>query len=252
MYSTDRLNNYRLLIWTAGVVGLIYLSITAPEFLWITLGVYCVQQLVGFNAYLHRLISHRSYKTYRPIEYVMATLSVLCLTGSPISWAWIHRVHHKYSDEPKDPHCHRRMGYVKALFCLYHVEHEGRRVAMKDVINDPVAIWADKHYFHMHAIAAALLFLYGGVDLLLAAYVIPAGLHAILIAYVLGIFAHQWGYRNYETTDHSRNSLITHILTVGDGWHNNHHAHPGKYSFQHKWWELDPTAWYIWLIKKRG
>lgn len=252
MYSTPRMNAYRLVIWAAFFPALYYLITTHPQLLWWTLGIYCVQQLVGFNAYLHRYVSHRSYKTYRPIEFVMGVLSVLCLTGSPISWAWIHRAHHRYSETPNDPHCHRHMGFWKALFCLYHVDHRGKRVAMKDVMSDPIMKLMDASYFYIHGAVAIGLLVFGGLEWLLAAYVLPAALHAILIAYVLGIFAHQWGYQNYECNDHSKNSVITHILTVGDGWHNNHHAYPGLYSFQHKWWELDPTAWFIWLIKRRG
>jgi stearoyl-CoA desaturase (delta-9 desaturase) len=246
------MNVYRLYVWAAFFPATAYLLWERPDLLWVTLAVYCVQQLVGFNAYLHRLVSHRSYETYPPVEFVMGILSVLCLTGSPISWAWIHRAHHRYSDTEKDPHCHRVVGHWKALFCLYHLEHDGRRVAMKDVLKDPIMVFMDRWYFYIHALAVVGLYVLGGLDLVLAGYVLPAALHAFLIAYVLGIFAHQWGYRNYETKDHSKNSLVTHILTVGDGWHNNHHAYPGRYSFQHKWWELDPTAWFIWVIKRRG
>lgn len=101
MYTTPRLNAYRLVIWAAFFPALYYLIVAHPQLLWVSLGVYCVQQLVGFNAYLHRLVSHRSYQTYKPIEGVMGVLSVLCLTGSPISWAWIHRAHHRYSETPR-------------------------------------------------------------------------------------------------------------------------------------------------------
>lgn len=252
MFSTVRLNNYRILIWSLSIVGFIYLLYYNKSLLWVTLGVYCVQQLIGFNAYLHRFIAHRTYKTYKPIEFMMAILSVPCLIGSPISLAWVHRAHHKYSDKPKDPHSPHLMGQIRAFFCLHYLDTEGVRVSMKDVVRDPIAHWVNEYYFYLHAVIALIWFTIGGLDLLIAAYIIPATLHTIAVGYVLGIFAHQWGYRNFETKEYSKNSLITHILSVGDGWHNNHHAHPGKYSFQHKWWEFDPTAWYIWLIKKRS
>lgn len=249
-YSTYRLHLFRTALWIAFLPGVVYLWLTSPQMLWVVLGVYCVQQCIGFNAYMHRFVSHRSYKTYKPVEVIMAAMSVPLAMGTPLSWAWMHRVHHRYTETPKDPHCHRHMGYWRALFCLKDMDMRDRRVGMKDVANDKIMVWIHKYYFPLNLAYAAIILVLGGVDWLLAIFLIPAAMHSFLVGYCLSIMAHQWGYQNYPDKDNSKNSWLCNILTVGDGWHNNHHTFPGQWNFQHKWWELDPTAMFIRLIKK--
>lgn len=249
-YSTYRLHLFRNALWIAFFPSVAYLAYYTPELLWATLIVYCVNQCIGFNAYMHRFVSHRSFQTYRPIEAIMGLMSVPLAMGTPISWAWLHRVHHRYTETPKDPHCHRHMGFWNALFCLKNLETEDRKAPMKDVLRDPIMSWIHEYYFPLHLLYASVIFLAGGLPWLLAVYIVPSALHAFMVGYGLSILAHQWGYQNYPDKDNSRNSWLCNIITVGDGWHNNHHNFPSEWNFQHKWWEFDPTALFIRMIKK--
>lgn len=251
MSNAERLKFTRAMMWLLTIPGVYYLYQYAPEMFWVTLVVFCVQQIVGFNAYLHRLVAHRSYSTYRPIEFTMALLSVPCSMGSPIDWAWIHRVHHRYSDTEKDPHSYRHMGFFKALVNLQSLETKNRRCSMKDVYSDAMMQWFHRYYFYIHATIASSLFAIGGLEWLIAAYILPASLHTFIVLWALGILAHQWGYQNYKDKDHSRNSFLCNFVTIGDGWHNNHHQYPGRWNTTIRWWEFDPTAWFIWCIKRR-
>lgn len=162
MFTTQRLNWWRLMLFACFIPGVVYLAMTDPGLLWVSVLAYGVIQGIGFNAYLHRYVSHRSFKTYGPIEWALGLLSVPCTVGTPHSWAWIHRVHHRYTETPKDPHCHRHMGYWKSLWCLHYVETEDRRVAMRDILDTPSFMWIHRYYFHLHlAIVAALWLVWG-------------------------------------------------------------------------------------------
>jgi len=182
----------------------------------------------------------------------MALMSVPLAMGTPISWAWMHRVHHRYTETPKDPHCHRHMGFWKALLCLKYVDMQDRRVSVRDVVRDPIMFWVHTHYFLLNALYGLGLLLFGGPEWLLAVYIVPAALHSFVVGFCLSIMSHSWGYQNYPDNDHSKNSWLCNILSVGEGWHNNHHTFPSQWNLQHRWWELDPTAMFIRLIKKRG
>lgn len=252
MSSANRLKFLRLILWILAVPGAIYLYVYAPELFWVTLSVYCVQQLMGFNAYLHRFVAHRSYVTYKPIEFIMALLSVPCSMGSPVDWAWVHRVHHRYSDTPKDPHSYRHMGFWKTLVNLHYLETKDRRCSMKDIYSDPMMMWFHRYYFFIHAAIAGTLLIVGGLDWLIAAYILPASLHMFITLWALGILAHQWGYRNFKDRDYSTNSFLCNVVTIGDGWHNNHHRYPGRWNTRIRWWEFDLTSCYIRLIRKES
>jgi stearoyl-CoA desaturase (delta-9 desaturase) len=123
---------------------------------------------------------------------------------------------------------------------------------MKDIHSDKMMHWFHRRYFYIHALIAVGLLSFGGVEWLIAAYILPASLNMFVTLWALGILAHHWGYQNFEGRDHSTNSFLCNIITVGDGWHNNHHRYPGRWNTRIKWWEFDPTAWFIGLIRKRS
>ena len=208
-------------------------------------GIGCFGISIGF----HRLLTHKSFKTTKFWEYFCATWGALAFTGSAIGWVGMHRDHHKYSDKLGDPHSPMVSG-PKMLVAAY--DYEPNKWKIRHLIFDKYHIFMHKWYFGLLILWTALWAL---IDPVLA-------MHVVIIPAVFSVWSsttsnymnHMWGYRNFETTDNSRNLWFNAIFTFGEGWHNNHHARPGNYDFgsgtSGKWWEFDPTARVIELIRK--
>lgn len=243
------------------VVGLVYL-INSAELYWLITSFifFAVNQMFGYSCGYHRLLSHRSFKTSRFWEIVLTISGTLSAIGSSIVWVGLHRAHHANSDKVLDPHSpyknrdsklNMKFSPLLALKVWMYSVYSTAHISLKrniDMVRDPFHVFMHVHYFKITLSVIALLCV---VDPLYVVFVycIPACLsfHA---SGALSVFTHRYGYKSHDTGDRSTNSWIISLLTFGDGWHNNHHANPGNWTIQEKWWELDPVGWFIRLIKK--
>ncbi len=196
----------------------------------------------------HRLISHRSFETTNKFKHnLIIFLSVFQVNHSPLKFAISHRHHHKYSDQEKDIHG-PAVGFWKTLGWEFNLEEKFKSLEMKiqrDLLRDKFLIWYDKNYY-------LILFAVSSIILLLAPtffwYVfVPASvLWKIEANLFVNWHCHKHGYINYILEkDTAKNNSWAGWLTMGEGWHNNHHAQPGNYNFGHKSHEIDITAWII-------
>lgn len=211
----------------------------------ISIALYAMIGMFGISIGYHRLLTHRSFKTSKFWEYLCTVIGALAFTGSSIGWVGVHRDHHRYSDKPGDPHSPKNDGY-KMLIANYNFTPN--KWAVRGLITDKFHLFIHKYYFAI-LVALAICASVFGVAALMHFVLIPATI-SIWVSTISNFANHKWGYRNYETTDDSRNLWINAIFTFGEGWHNNHHARPGSFNFGHKWWEIDPAAMVIRLIKK--
>jgi stearoyl-CoA desaturase (delta-9 desaturase) len=215
-------------------------------------GVYWGVGILGIHIGFHRFLSHRSFETYRPIEYLMMFCGVVMTMGSPMAWTIAHRIHHANTDTDLDPHSPQQIGVFRAWFGLWNTK--GFRQAprmIRGMNRDPLYRWTHKYYFHIIALWILVLAIIHPLAPVFL-YCVPAAMsfHA---GNGIVVIPHLHGYRNHDLShkgDTSRNSWIAHLLTMGEGWHNNHHAHPTRWNTQERWWEFDPPAWIIRLIKK--
>lgn len=214
--------------------------------LWVlSVALYAIIGMFGISIGYHRLLTHKSFKTSKFWERFCTLCGTLAFTGSSIGWVGMHRQHHRYSDKLGDPHSPTVSGY-KTLIASY--DFDPSKWAVRSLITDKFHVFLHRYYF-------GLLLLWAGLWLLIG---LPFFFHVVLIPAVISVWVstisnymnHKWGYRNFETNDNSRNLWINAIFTFGEGWHNNHHARPGNYSFKAKWWEIDLGAWAIDRIKK--
>lgn len=242
------------------VLGLVYVFNTSE---WFWLGISLVATILictlGITCGFHRLLSHQSYKTSRFWEIFLTVFGLYATMGSSITWVGVHRLHHAKADKPKDPHSpyvNRGDGEVikfswrqgiKSWINMWNLEMFTPRY-VAGIIRDPVHNFFHVHYYKILFVTAASLALIDPL-LMVFVYCIPACLTFHCTGSII-VIAHIHGYRNHNTRDKSTNSWIANIVTLGDGWHNNHHAHPGNWTTQEKWWELDPAGWFIRLIKK--
>lgn len=223
---------------------------TSPGAIVTAVVLYYVTGCLGITLGYHRLLAHRSFKAPVWVERVLATCGVLALQRSPLEWVGHHRMHHAYSDTPKDPHDATRGFWWSHIGWMCHdqpdiTDHAKLRKFARDIVADPYLNWLSSHTVQVMmqvALGVALLVL-GGWD-----YMIWGIWVRLVVVYHTTWFVnsatHQWGYKNYKCDDLSSNLWWVGLLAFGEGWHNNHHAQPDVAPAQRKWWEFDLT-WQI-------
>lgn len=236
---------FRILHILNHIVGFIavYLALVNQEYFWFLASflVFLWVGIVGVNVSLHRYYSHRSFKTTKFKELVLLISSVPTSLGSPAMWCSIHRMHHANSDTNKDPH-NPVNGVFKTWFGFWPNQTIPKRF-IAPFLSSPSLKFVHKHYFLINFFILFFLVL---IDIKLAGflYCLPA-VGCFHGAQSIGVLPHKWGYRNYNSNDESRNNWLASILALGEGWHNNHHANPGRWWQGEKWWEFDPPAFMI-------
>lgn len=207
---------------------------------------------VGF----HRLLTHRSFRTYKPIEYLLSWLGSLNLQGGPIKWVATHRLHHQHSDSDDDPHTPRHgFFWAHALWCFSYDRsfdpYKKYSQYAKDLARDPVHVFIERTMPIWQLVLAGLLYLWGGWPCVIWGVCVRL-VYVYHITWFVNSASHVWGYRTYETTDDSRNLWWVALLGFGEGWHNNHHAYPRSARHGLKPWEIDVTWLTIRLMQKLG
>jgi stearoyl-CoA desaturase (delta-9 desaturase) len=189
---------------------------------------------LGVTVGYHRLLSHRSYRCPKFVEYFWILGGYLALGGSPAWWAAVHRAHHKHADTPDDPHSPRD-GYKHSYFAWMFKQDPhiiDVPTLCPDILRDPVYRILDKGDNALLLVAnvgyrVALYFLFGW-QVALASFI--AGLMILQLPLVLNLFCHipKFGYKNFDTVNDAVNIRWIAIIAGGDGWHNNHHAFPSS------------------------
>ncbi len=217
----------------------------------------------------HRCLTHGSFKTYRPVRWLLAFLGGLSGEGSALTWVANHRKHHFFSDKHGDPHSPRDGGWWSHM--LWFMPNFGRRWHRElvekyapDILKDKVMVVMHHLFLPSHAALGVVLFLVGyfGTAIGLGGWwcgfsMVFWGLgvrmvYVLHVTWMINSVTHMWGYRRYETTDDSRNLWWVGLLAFGEGWHNNHHAYQRVASQGHRWWEIDVTYYMIWVMEKIG
>lgn len=230
------------------VAGFAYLFVSSAwHYLAIAILTYWTIGILGINVGYHRLISHRSFKTCSWIEKTLAVIGVLTTVGSPLAWTAVHRQHHRAAETAKDVHSPYHLGNWRAWFGFWN--YSGIELKLvRDLRKDTFYKWCHLHYFTIIAVYSLLLWL---IDpwLVVFAYCIPACL-CLHSSSAIIVIAHRHGYKTYDLKhDQSRNSWIANLITMGEGWHNNHHAKPYAWSNWERWWEWDIPSLVIRAIK---
>jgi stearoyl-CoA desaturase (delta-9 desaturase) len=219
---------------------------------------------IGICLGFHRLFTHGSFQTYRPVRWLIATIGGLAGEGSCIHWVANHRKHHALSDRVGDPHSpHDGPWWSHALWCWYRTppkENEAyHRRWTPDLADERYLVFLDRTFILWHLMAAAVLFGigYASSGTFMAWSLVVWGMFVRLVfvlhsTWFVNSASHMWGYRNYDTTDDSRNNWWVALITYGEGWHNNHHAYPRMARHGHRWWEVDLTFWTIRGLEKLG
>ncbi|EYF04918.1 acyl-CoA desaturase [Chondromyces apiculatus] len=197
-------------------------------------------RMFAITGVYHRYFSHRSYKTSRFFQLVLAFLGTTATQKGPLWWASTHRVHHRFSDTERDVHSPMQFGFWQSHMGWWlGREHEHTDFdKIPDFASFPELRWLDRNHAVGPAVMGTALYLIGGLDAFLWGYVVSTCvlMHA---TFTINSLAHIFGSRRYATTDTSRNNFWLALITLGEGWHNNHHHYMNSVNQGFFWWEID-------------
>ena len=215
---------------------------------------------LGITLCYHRLLCHRSFRTPKWFEYVLVTIGCTAWQGGPIQWVGVHRIHHRHSDKDNDPHSPKHgFAWSHIFWCMFS-QPEGRDPfsAARDLTRDPWLRFIDKYFWVPQFLLAGLVFLGGewcaslGMETSGLSWLLWGVCVRTVLVYHSTWFvnsaSHTWGYRNFETNDGSTNLWWVALIALGEGWHNNHHAHQRSAAHGMRWFELDLTYLTIRLL----
>jgi stearoyl-CoA desaturase (delta-9 desaturase) len=199
-------------------------------------------RMFAITAGYHRYFAHRAFRTGRAFQLVLAVLGGMSAQKGALWWAAHHRDHHRFSDTEEDIHSPLRRGFwwSHVGWFLARRYDRTRLEGIKDFARFPELRWLDRWHAVPPVALGTLLFLAGGWPALLWGFFVSTTVlwHG---TFVINSLAHVIGRRRYETGDESRNSLLLALVTMGEGWHNNHHFFPSTANQGWFWWEVDAS-----------
>jgi fatty-acid desaturase len=218
-------------------------------------GVYLLVGL-GTTVGLHRKLSHRAFDCPKWLEHAWVTLALVTAQSNPLEWAANHRLHHGKADQEADPHSplhgfwYSHLGWVVDDLST---DREAWKTLCRDLATDRYYLWLIRYRLVPHFVAlAAVALTFGWAAVPMVLY-LPCKLW-MHTSYMVNSVCHSsaFGSRAYETKDRSRNVWWVGVLGLGEGWHNNHHAHPKAAAFGQRWWQLDVGALTLRGLSKLG
>jgi len=235
--------------FTTIILVLLHIGAVAAlfQFSWTNLAaavvMYYIATGLGISMGYHRLHTHRSYRVPLWMEYFFAFCGALTLEGGPIFWVATHRIHHQKSDRDGDPHTPREgtwwahMGWILTGDGLHHDASVLSRYA-PDLCRDRFHVWLSNWHWLSNVIVGVALLAFGGIPYVLWGIFFRTtfGLHC---TWLVNSATHIWGSRRFATRDDSTNNWWVALLSFGEGWHNNHHAHPTSARHGLSWYEVD-------------
>lgn len=214
------------------------------ELLWVALGSYFLR-MFGITAAYHRYFSHSSYKTSRIFQFVLAWIGSMAMQKGVLWWAAHHRNHHKYSDTDKDIHSPSKKGFwYSHMFWFLRDEYNDYDPRLiPDFYKYPELRWIDRYHWIPPLIFSVVLYLLGGWGYLVYGYAVATFFlgHA---TWTINSLAHVYGSVRFQTRDTSKNNFWLALLTMGEGWHNNHHYYCSSANQGFYWYEID-LSYYI-------
>lgn len=250
--STYKLSAAQLAFWGFHVclVGVFFVPIDA-KLMALLFGSY-FGRMFFITAGYHRYFSHRAYSTSRIFQFFLAFMALTSSQKGVLWWSAHHRNHHRHSDLEKDVHSPKRGFFWSHCGWFLSSEHE---VCEADVVRDlskyPELLWLEKNWaipVVVYGLVLLIAFGWSGVywGLLVGTVLLWHG------TFTINSLSHAWGSKRFETNDLSRNNPLLALITLGEGWHNNHHRYPGAARSGLLWWEIDLTFFVLKLLARVG
>jgi stearoyl-CoA desaturase (delta-9 desaturase) len=220
-------------------------------------------RMFAITGFYHRYFAHKSFETGRLHQFVWAFIGASSAQRGPIWWAATHRQHHRSADSDDDPHNSRRGFWWSHVGWFLTPKHfQTRAHLVSDWVKYPELRWIDRFDIVPPLTLLACLYALGetfghiglptnGLQLAFWGFAVST---VVLLHLTLAInsLTHRFGTRAYDTADHSRNLWPLAVLTLGEGWHNNHHRYCGSARQGHHWWQIDVTFYLLWALSRVG
>ena len=238
-------------VHVAAVVGLFYFPITWSG-IGLCVGMYYLR-MFGITAGFHRYFSHRSYKTSRTFQFILAALGTASVQKGALWWAANHRHHHRFSDQPEDVHSPVMRGFwwSHVGWVVSNTYDKTDLNQIRDFAKYPELRWLNKHFVAPVIAFSLVLLALGGLPAVYWGFVVSTVFlwHG---TFTVNSLAHVWGSRRYKTTDDSRNNFWIALATMGEGWHNNHHHFMSSARQGFFWYEIDASYYVLKALEKLG
>jgi stearoyl-CoA desaturase (delta-9 desaturase) len=238
-------------------------------YLGILIGMYLISA-IGVTVGYHRLFTHSSFKTRKPVVAMLAVMGSMAVEGPILRWVATHRRHHQHSDQDCDPHSPHLHGaglwnMIRGMLhshvgWLFKPDIEGLSQYVGDLRKDKLVVWMSDHFTYWVVLGLLIPAVLGGLLTMswtgvLLGFLWGGPVRVFLVHHMtwsINSVCHIWGAQPFNTHDHSRNNAIIGPVSLGEGWHNNHHAFPNSARHGLQWWQLDPSYMIIWTMSKIG
>ena len=233
--------------------------------LWVALALYIIR-MFAITGFYHRYFSHKTFKTSRLVQFIFAFIGATSVQRGPLWWAAHHRGHHAHTDKQGDEHSPKLHGFLWSHIGWFLSKHNfnTRQHMIKDFSKFPELKFLDRFDVFAPILLALTLYSFGeilatyfpslgtnGWQLVVWGFVIST-LVLYHVTFSINSIAHIFGTKPYNTGDSSRNNIILALLTLGEGWHNNHHYYPHSTQQGHQWWEIDMTYYMLKIMSFAG
>ena len=245
---------------TSTIMVLLHLGALASVFFFtwkaliVAVVLYWISGSLGIGICYHRLLTHRGYKTPKWVEYVLTVCATLALEGGPIFWVATHRIHHQFSDKEGDPHSPldgKWWAHVGWILIGKSMHQDTATLAhyVPDLAKNRFHVWITRYHYVPMIVLGFVLLAIGGWPFVFWG-IFARTVFTLHATWLVNSATHVWGSRRFATHDHSTNNFLVALVTFGEGWHNNHHAHPVSARHGLKWYEPDFNWYGIWVMKK--
>jgi stearoyl-CoA desaturase (delta-9 desaturase) len=223
-------------------------------------------RMFAITGFYHRYFAHKAFKTSRFVQFIFAFLAASSAQRGPLWWASHHRHHHANSDKPDDSHSPVQRGFFWShiSWFLTNKNFNSKNERVKDLLVYPELKFLDRFDVIAPLFLATSLYALGAALEIYAPHLNTSGLQLLVWGFVISTvvlyhmtftvnsLAHVWGKRRFNTSDQSRNNSLIALLTLGEGWHNNHHHFPSAARQGFYWWEIDLTYYGLKILSALG
>ncbi len=219
---------------------------------WAVCAVLYLVRMFGITSGYHRYFAHRAFRTSRVMQFLLAFLGTSAAQKGVLWWAGHHRHHHVHSDDADDVHSPKRGFWWSHIAWILDEKNDATpSERIRDFARYPELRFLNRHWWLPPTALAAATLGIGGSSMLFVGFFLSTVLvwHA---TFLVNSLAHVWGSRRFATTDTSRNNLLIALLTLGEGWHNNHHHYCSTANQGFYWWEIDLSYYVIKAMEKLG
>lgn len=212
---------------------------------------------VGISSGYHRFYSHSAYKINKVVEGIILFFATLAIQNSAIQWSHNHRLHHAHVEEEKDPYNIKKGFWHAHILWLLENNVKFDPSLVQDLMKNKLTVFQDKYYLPLVIGSNILVWLFVGWLLhdFLGAFIMVGLLRLFFVhhfTFFINSLAHTWGERTYSKEQTAVDNFLMAFFSFGEGYHNYHHTFARDYRNGVRWWQFDPTKWFVWSLQKVG